>query len=92
MPAPKNWKGLLDPSWKGKIVVTAPANSSIGYTILLGLSKMLTPDEFKQLADNSVISASSSVQNDVSMGEYAIELAFEANAYPILMSMAVKNK
>ena len=53
---------------------------------------MLTPDEFKQLADNIVISASSSVQNDVSMGEYAIGLAFEANAYPILMSKSVKNK
>lgn len=83
MPAPKNWKDLLDPSWKGKIVVADPANSSTGYTILWGLSKMLTPDEFKQLADNVVISASSSaVQNGVAMGEYAIGLAFEANAYP----------
>ncbi len=83
LPTPKTWTDLLDPKWKGKIVVADPANSSTGYTVLWGVHKMLGDEKLKQLAANVAVSSSSSaVQNGVAMGEYAVGLAFEANAYP----------
>lgn len=83
LPMPKSWSDLLDPKWKGKVVVADPANSSTGYTVLWGVHKLLGDDKLKQLAANVAVSSSSSaVQNGVSMGEYAVGLAFEANAYP----------
>lgn len=83
LPAPRTWTDLLDPKWKGKIVVADPANSSTGYTILWGLHKMIGDEELKKLAANVAVSSSSSaVQSGVAMGEYAVGLAFEANAYP----------
>ncbi len=83
LPMPKTWTDLLDPRWKGKVVVADPANSSTGYTILWGLHKKIGDEELKKLAANVAVSSSSSaVQNGVAMGEYAVGLAFEANAYP----------
>lgn len=83
LPVPTTWTELLDPKWKDKIVVADPANSSTGYTILWGLHKMIGDEELGKLAANVAVSSSSSaVQSGVAMGEYAIGLAFEANAYP----------
>lgn len=83
LPVPTSWTDLLDPKWKDKIVVADPANSSTGYTILWGLHKMIGDEELRKLAANVAVSSSSSaVQSGVAMGEYAIGLAFEANAYP----------
>jgi iron(III) transport system substrate-binding protein len=82
-PVPKTWSDLLDPAWKGKIVVADPTNSSTAYTILWGVEKLLGEDALKKLAANVAVSSSSSaVQSGVSMGEYPLGLAFEANAYP----------
>lgn len=81
--APATWNDLLDPKWKGKIIVANPANSSTGYTILWGIYKKLGANGLKKLAENVVISSSSTaVQSGISMGEYPVGLAFEANAYP----------
>ncbi len=83
LPAPKTWSDLLDPACKGKIVVADPANSSTAYTILWGVEKLLGEEGLKKLAANVTVSSSSSaVQSGVAMGEYAVGLAFEANAYP----------
>lgn len=83
LPAPKSWADLLDPKWKGKIVIADPANSSTGYTVLWGLHKMIGDEKLKQLTANlSVSTSSSAVQSGVAMGEYAVGLGFEANAYP----------
>lgn len=80
---PKTWEDLLAPEWKGKFVVADPANSSTGYTILWGIYKKLGAEGLEKLAANAVVSSSSSaVQSGVAMGEYAVGLAFEANAYP----------
>lgn len=83
LPAPKTWTDLLDPKWKGKLIVADPANSSTGYTILWGVYKKLGEDGLKKLAANVVVSSSSeAVQSGVAMGEYPVGLAFESNAYP----------
>jgi len=80
--APKTWSDLADPAWKGKVMIPDPANSSTGYTIAWGLSKLLDKETFEALASNLVVSGSSSaVPKGVAMGEYAVGLTFETNAY-----------
>lgn len=81
-PAPKAWADLLNPAFKGKIIIADPANSSTAYTILWGIDKLLGPDALKTLAGNLVVSsAASAVLRSVGQGEYAIGLTFESNAY-----------
>ncbi|MGO4737341.1 ABC transporter substrate-binding protein [Bosea sp. 2KB_26] len=81
-PAPKTWKELLDPAFKGKIIIADPANSSTAYTILWGVEKLLGPDGLKALAATlTVSSAASTVLRSVGQGEYPIGLTFESNAY-----------
>lgn len=80
--SPKTWKDLLDPAFKGKIIIADPANSSTAYTILWGVDKLLGPDALKALAGNlTVSSAASTVLRSVAQGEYAVGLTFESNAY-----------
>ena len=82
LPEPKTWKDLLDPRWKGKIIVADPGSSSTAYTILWGLGKLLGQDGLKTLARSVVVSRNASaVLKAVAQGEYAIGLTFEANAY-----------
>jgi iron(III) transport system substrate-binding protein len=79
---PVNWADLADPAWNGKIIVADPANSSTGYTIIWGLSKLLDEATYKAVVANMVVSGSSSaVPRGVSMGEYAVGLTFETNSY-----------
>ena len=77
-----DWKDLVDPVWKGRIILPDPANSSTGYTIVWGLSKLLDAETYKALVSNLVVSSSSSaVPKGVAMGEYAVGLTFETNSY-----------
>lgn len=81
-PMPKTWTDLLDPRFKGKIIIADPANSSTAYTILWGVEKMLGTDALKKLAQNTkVSSAAAAVLRSVGQGEYAVGLTFESNAY-----------
>lgn len=80
--SPKTWKDLIDPAFKGKIIIADPANSSTAYTILWGVDKLLGPDALKALALNlTVSSAASTVLRAVAQGEYSVGLTFESNAY-----------
>jgi len=82
IPEPKVWKDLLDPRWKGKIIIADPANSSTAYTILWGVKQMLGAQALRQLAANLVVtSAAATVLRAVAQGEYAVGLTFESNAY-----------
>ena len=53
--APKTWKDLLDPKWKGKLVTAHPGYSGVIATHVLALVKLLGWDYFKQLAQNNVM-------------------------------------
>ena len=53
--APKTWKDLLDPKWKGKQVSAHPGYSGVIATHILALVHMHGWDYFKQLAQNKVM-------------------------------------
>ena len=48
--APKSWKDLLDPKWKGKLVTAHPGYSGSIATYVLALVNLYGWDYFKQLA------------------------------------------
>jgi iron(III) transport system substrate-binding protein len=50
--APKAWKDLLDPKWKGKLVTAHPGYSGSIATYMLALVNLYGWDYFKQLAQN----------------------------------------
>ncbi len=79
---PDSWADLADPSWKGKVIMADPANSSTGYTIAWGLARLLDKATYEALVSNLVISGSSSAPpKGAAMGEYAVGLTFETNSY-----------
>ena len=53
--APKSWKDLLDPKWKGKMVTAHPGYSGVIATHVLALEHLHGWDYFKQLAQNRLM-------------------------------------
>jgi iron(III) transport system substrate-binding protein len=52
--APKTWKDLLNPKWKGKMVTAHPGYSGIIMTHVLALVNLYGWDYFRDLAKNSL--------------------------------------
>jgi len=59
--APKTWKDLLDPKWKGKMVTAHPGYSGIIATHVLALVNLHGWDYFRQLAQNKLMLVQSAV-------------------------------
>jgi iron(III) transport system substrate-binding protein len=59
--APKTWKDLLDPRWRGKLVTAHPGYSGVVATHVLALVHMHGWDYFKQLAQSKVMIVQSAV-------------------------------
>jgi iron(III) transport system substrate-binding protein len=59
--APKSWKDLLDPRWKGKLVTAHPGYSGVIATHVLALVHLHGWDYFKQLAQNKPMIVQSAV-------------------------------
>jgi len=59
--APKTWKDLLDPKWKGKLVTAHPGYSGVSATHMLALVNVYGWDYFKQLAQNRLMITQSAV-------------------------------
>jgi iron(III) transport system substrate-binding protein len=59
--APKSWKDVLDPRWKGKMVTAHPGYSGIIATHVLALVNQYGWDYFKQLAQNRLMLVQSAV-------------------------------
>jgi len=72
--APKTWKDLLDPSWKGKLVTAHPGYSGVTATHVLALVNLYGWDYFKQLAQNRPMLVQSAVDPStvVASGERAV--------------------
>jgi iron(III) transport system substrate-binding protein len=82
LPAPKCWKDLLDPRYKGEIETAHPGSSGTGYTILAGLVQMMGEDPafdyLKKLHRNvTQYTRSGTAQaRSVARGEVAIGVSF----------------
>jgi iron(III) transport system substrate-binding protein len=59
--APRTWKDLLDPKWKGKLVTAHPGYSGVIATHVLALVHLHGWDYFRQLAQNRVMIVQSAV-------------------------------
>jgi iron(III) transport system substrate-binding protein len=59
--APKGWKDLLDPKWRGKMVTAHPGYSGVISTHVLALVQLYGWDYFKQLAQNKPMLVQSAV-------------------------------
>ena len=59
--APKGWKDLLDPKWRGKLVTAHPGYSGVIATHVLALVNLYGWDYFKQLAQNKLMLVQSAV-------------------------------
>jgi iron(III) transport system substrate-binding protein len=72
--APKGWKDLLDPKWKGKMVTAHPGYSGVIATHVLALVNQYGWDYFKQLAQNRLMLVQSAVDPSgvVASGERAV--------------------
>lgn len=87
--APKSWKDLTDPKWKGKIAFADPAKSGSSYTILATMLEAFKDDGddgwatiklFVENLDNKILGSSSGTYKGVSDGEYAVGLTLEKAA------------
>jgi len=72
--APKTWKDLLDPKWKGKMVTAHPGYSGVIATHVLALVNAYGWDYFKQLAQNKLMLVQSAVDPSgvVASGERSV--------------------
>jgi iron(III) transport system substrate-binding protein len=72
--APKTWKDLLAPKWKGKMVTAHPGYSGVIATHVLALVHSLGWDYFKQLGQQGVMIVQSAVDPSgiVASGERAV--------------------
>jgi iron(III) transport system substrate-binding protein len=59
--APRTWKDLLDPRWKGKMVTAHPGYSGVIATHVLALVHLYGWDYWKQLAQNKLMLVQSAV-------------------------------
>ena len=59
--APRTWKDLLDPKWRGKMVTAHPGYSGVIATHVLALVHQYGWDYFKQLAQNKLMLVQSAV-------------------------------
>jgi len=77
---PTGWKDLLDPKYKGEIILANPALSGSAYSQIYMLYKLYGEAGLKQVAENAVFVASSTaVPESVARGEYAIGMTGESN-------------
>lgn len=98
LPMPDSWEDLLDPVYKGEIVMPNPASSGTGYLQIASILQMKGEEagwEYLRGLDKNIaqyIKSGSRPCNSASQGEYAIGASFAlraikniAEGYPITM-------
>ena len=79
---PRRWKDLLDPRWKGKVVMANPEKSGSAYAQVYGIYKLYGMDGLKKLIDNAkILDSSSLIYKGVAAGEYPLGITMEYAAY-----------
>ena len=79
--APKTWNDLLDPKWKGQIVMTDPAQASTTKYWMAAMmqSEKYGPDFFQKLRDNGVEleSGTTATHNRVADASYQVGICLD---------------
>lgn len=79
---PKSWADLLDPRWKGKIVMANPDKSGTAYAQVYGVYKMFGEQGLQKLVDNvTILDSSSLVYKGTAEGEFPIAITLEYAAF-----------
>ncbi len=79
---PKSWKDLLDPKWKGKIVMANPQKSGSAYAQLYALNKILGWEGVQKLIENvKVLDSSSLIYKGTAAGEFPLGITMEYAAF-----------
>lgn len=78
--APKSWKDLADPKYRGEIILANPASSGSAYAQLFMMNYLYGMDFVADVVKNTTYVASSTAGPDsVARGEYAITITGEFN-------------
>ncbi len=98
LPMPSSWEDLLNPAFKGEVVMPNPASSGTGYLQIASILQMKGEEqgwEYLQQLDNNIaqyIKSGSRPCNSASVGEFAVGASFALRAiknihegYPITM-------
>lgn len=81
-PCPSSWADLLDPIYKGEIVIASPAASGTSYTVLSGLVQLMGEDAafeyYQEFAKNvaQFTSSGSAPGKMAAAGEFAVGISF----------------
>jgi len=77
---PTSWADLINPKYKGEIIMANPALSGSAYAQIYMMYKLFGDDFLKKLAKNCTFTASSTAgPESVARGEYAITVTGEGN-------------
>jgi len=79
---PKGWADLLNPKWKGKVVMANPEKSGSAYAKVYGLYKLYGWDGLKKLLANAkILDSASFIWKGTAEGEYPLGMTIEYAAY-----------
>ena len=80
--APKSWKDLADPKYKGKIIMANPSLSGSAYSQLAQMVQLYGWDVAGKVIENAIfVPKSRLVYSQVAKGEYAVGLTEESRVY-----------
>jgi iron(III) transport system substrate-binding protein len=86
---PTTWKELLDPKWKGRLIMSNPEQSSSSYEQIWGINKLFGQSALEALAKNvTAVSTSSAVTQGVSRGEFPVAITLEYLAHDYIAAGA----
>ena len=89
--APKGYKDLLDPKWKGKLTKAHPGYSGTALTGTYALEKLLGWGYFEQLARQGVqqLQSTTATPKSIASGERAVMV--DGNEYNVFIEMKAKS-
>jgi iron(III) transport system substrate-binding protein len=89
--APKGYKDLLDPKWKGKLTKAHPGYSGTALTGTYALEKLLGWGYFEQLAKQGVqqLQSTTATPKSIASGERAVMV--DGNEYNVFIEMKAKS-